>query len=128
MHCPRCRSSRIFRDRYQGVTEWLRFTPLRPYGCRDCHHHFVSWRRRGAFLSTLQRSALRSFLVFSAACPNCRAHEVERIKPIAVRGGAGRVLARWLGFPAYRCSKCGKKFFKFRWHVRYSAKPAPTPP
>jgi transposase-like protein len=120
MHCPRCGNSRVFRDRYQGVNEFLRFTPFRPYGCRDCLHRFVSWRRKGAFFATLQRNLLRLFLVFSAACPGCHAREVERVNPQSLRGSSGRVAARLLGFPAYRCKKCGKKFFKFRWHVRYS--------
>jgi DNA-directed RNA polymerase subunit RPC12/RpoP len=120
MQCPRCGHTRVFRDRYQGAKEWLRFTPFRPYGCRDCLHRFVSWRRKGAFFNTFKRSLLRMVLVFAAACPGCHSREVERINGRSVRGSAPRALARVLGFPAYRCAKCGKKFFKFRWHVRYA--------
>jgi len=65
---------------------------------------------------------MRLVLVFSASCPNCRAREVERIKAASVHGTVGRSLARLLHFPAYRCQKCGKKFFKFSWHIRYSRK------
>jgi transposase-like protein len=63
---------------------------------------------------------LRLVLVFSAACPGCHSREVERINGRSIRYSLGRAFARILGFPAYRCMKCGKKFFKFRWHVRYA--------
>ena len=120
MRCPRCGHTRVFRDSYKGAKEWLRFTPFRPYGCRDCLHRFISWRRQGAFRNTVRRSLLRMVLVFSAACPGCHSRELERINGRSVRGSMARTLARALGFPAYRCLKCGKKFFKFRWHVRYA--------
>src|SRR5258708_23147560 len=119
MRCPECGCQRIFRDRYAGLSEFLRFTPFRPYGCRECHHHFISWRRHGTFLSGFQHAVLRLFLVFSASCPNCRSREVERVNPATVLGTLARAVARKLRFPAFRCAKCGKKFFKFRWHVRY---------
>ena len=123
MHCPRCGHSRVYRSKYEGYKEWLRITPFRPYGCRDCHHQFVTWRHKGAILASLQRQVLRLFLVFAASCPMCRSRELVRIKAQSVQGTPGRTVARRLGFPAYRCEKCGKKFFKFSWHVRYS--PAP---
>jgi DNA-directed RNA polymerase subunit RPC12/RpoP len=127
MQCPSCGHTRVFRDRYQGANEWLRFTPFRPYGCRDCLRRFIGWRRKGAFFSRVKRILLRLVLVFSAACPGCHSRDVARINGRSVRGSAARSLARFLGLPAYRCMKCGKKFFKFRWHVRY-APPAETKP
>lgn|GEM_PF-5779557 len=120
MLCPKCGSSRIFRDSYKGNHEWLRFTPFRPYGCRECLYRFVSWRRKGALTAAMRQKLLRFLLVFSAACPNCRSREVVRINPRTLRGTVRRALARALGFPAYQCRKCGKKFFKFRWHVKYA--------
>ena len=120
MQCPRCGHSRIFRDSYKGYNEWLRLTPFRPFGCRDCLHRFISWRRKGAFGSSVKRNLLRLVLVFSAACPGCHSRELERVNGRTIRASVGRTLARLLGFPAYRCLKCGKKFFKFRWHVRYA--------
>jgi ssDNA-binding Zn-finger/Zn-ribbon topoisomerase 1 len=120
MQCPRCGHTRIFRDSYKGNHEWLRLTPFRPYGCRECLHRFISWRRRDAVGGTIRQNLLRPFLVFSAACPGCHSRELERINGRSIRYSLWRTLAHLLGFPAYRCAKCGKKFFKFRWHVRYT--------
>jgi ssDNA-binding Zn-finger/Zn-ribbon topoisomerase 1 len=120
MECPRCGHTRIFRDSYKGRNEWLRLTPFRPYGCRECLHRFISWRRKGAIRSDIKRRLLRLVLIFSASCPSCYSRELQRVNPRSIHGSIWRGLARTLGFPAYRCAKCGKKFFKFRWHVRYA--------
>src|SRR5580658_5088317 len=86
MQCPHCGCTRIFRDRYQGANEWLRLTPFRPYGCRECLHRFINWRYKGVAGDTIGRRLLRLFLIFSAACPGCRARELERVNRRSIHG------------------------------------------
>jgi ribosomal protein L37AE/L43A len=119
IRCPKCGSKRVYRDRYRGFNELLRLTPLRPYGCRDCMHHFAGLSRKLRVLRHLRSAWMRVVLSFSASCPNCYAREVERISARLMHGGSVRKAFRILHVPAFRCLKCGKKFFKLTYHVRY---------
>jgi hypothetical protein len=46
-----------------------------------------------------------------AHCPRCGNFDLEHIAPDRVNWGLLIGLKRWLGFPAFRCAPCRKKFF-----------------
>lgn len=123
VRCPHCGSSRIYRDRYQGLKEFLRFSPFRPYGCRNCHKSFASLSRRFQIFNW-QGGLGRIILALSAACPRCYSRELERISPRRLHGGFGNRVLQLLRVPAYRCAKCKREFFKLRCHIRYTPSPS----
>jgi predicted RNA-binding Zn-ribbon protein involved in translation (DUF1610 family) len=71
---------------------------MRPWRCGTCESRF---------------HAARVALSFSryAHCPRCGNFDLERIAPDRVNWGLFVGSKRWLGFPAYRCDPCRKKFF-----------------
>lgn len=114
VHCPACGSSRVFRDRRRGLAEFLRFTPFRPYACRECQRRFYGFSRRRNILSRLRAGLDRWAWSMSAACPYCHARELRRTSGRHIHSGRLRRVFRFLRVPAYRCLRCGNRFFKLR--------------
>jgi len=99
MICPQCRSADCFRSRRSNLRDYL-LTPLklRPWRCHTCDFRFYGW------------SVAYCFCHY-AHCPRCGNFDLDRISSARVEKGTAITLKRWLGFPAYRCDPCRRRFF-----------------
>ena len=99
MICPQCRSAACFRSRRGGVLDFLgTVVGLRPWRCDTCDRRFYA-RRVAISFSTY------------AHCPRCGNFDLEPLPGGRVDQGTLVALKRLLGFPAYRCGPCRRRFF-----------------
>ena len=102
MICPRCQGESCRRSRRRGFSDII-FTifGLRPWRCRGCEERFYAW------------SVPVSYALY-AHCPKCGNFNLQRISRERVDEGSFIWLKRILGFRAYRCDPCRKRFFSLR--------------
>lgn len=99
MICPQCRSGDCYRSHRGGVFDFLGTAiALRPWRCHTCDRRFYGWH------------VALSFARY-AHCSRCGNFDLEHIAGDRVEQGTWVSLKRFLGFPAYRCEPCRKKFF-----------------
>ncbi len=102
MVCPNCHSERCRRSRRRGpVDRVLGLSGLRPWRCHICDDRFHAWVAPLRF-------------IFYVYCPGCGNMDLQSVARDRVSPGAISALYRLLGFPAYRCGNCRKRFFSLR--------------
>lgn len=99
MICPVCRSSNCFRSHRSGVLDYsATLLGVLPWRCHSCERRFYANRVALPFARYVH-------------CPRCGNFDLEHIPAERVNWGIFIALKRWLGFPAYRCDPCRRKFF-----------------
>jgi uncharacterized protein with PIN domain len=116
MICPGCRGDLCRRSRRRGGRDLLMtLFALRPWRCPSCKKRFYAWLVPVTY-------------AWMAHCPRCGNFDLQRIARARVDEGRLRWLERALGFPAYRCDPCRKRFFTVRRfaHILPAATPRPS--
>jgi hypothetical protein len=99
MICPQCRSPDCHRSHRGGALDFLgTLIGLRPWRCLTCDRRFYAWRVALSFSGFVH-------------CPRCGNFNLEHISAERIGPGPLMLVKRTLGFPAYRCDPCRKKFF-----------------
>jgi hypothetical protein len=99
MICPRCRSDNCLRSRRITLSHYiLSAIDFRVWRCQMCENKFYARRVALPF----------SFYVH---CPRCGNFDLDRVSRHRVDWGTFVGLKRMLGWPAYRCNPCRRKFF-----------------
>ena len=99
MICPQCRSEECGRSHRSGVADFFgTLAGLRPWRCQTCDKRFYAWTVALAFARYVH-------------CPRCGNFELQHIQRDRVDQGVLPAVKRFLGFPAYRCDPCRRKFF-----------------
>lgn len=99
MICPQCRSDDCFRSHRNGAVDYLwTIFGQRPWRCHTCDKRFYA-------------GCVALYFSRYAHCPRCGNFDLDHISSERVEQGWLIPLKRWLGFPAYRCEPCRRRFF-----------------
>lgn len=102
MLCPECCGANCYRSHRDGIMDLISsVVGLRPWRCHTCEHRFQAWRVAASFEQYVH-------------CPQCGNFDLEHISRERVDQGTMLLAKRWLGFPAYRCDPCRRRFFSAR--------------
>jgi len=99
MICPICRSGNCYRSHRTSLFDYAGTTfGVRPWRCHACERRFYAGVVALSFFGFVH-------------CPRCGNFDLEHVSGNRVNWGILIGLKRWLGFPAYRCDPCRRKFF-----------------